>query len=101
MRQIFCLGGGGYLIAFDEKLDTWWLSLTDHKQPRVLLIPTATGDSLHAIDQFTRRFQGECVITVLRLFERSHRDLAEAFKDVDIVYSSPKTKRPVSGKLYR
>lgn len=86
MRRIFCIGGGGYLVAFDEKLDRWWLSLADREHPNVLLIPTATGDSLHAIDVFTRRFQGECNVSVLRLFERSHLNLEDAFKDVDIVY---------------
>lgn len=86
MRRIFCLGGGGYLIDCDEKLDQWWMSLAGREHPNVLLIPTATGDSLHAIDEFARRFQGQCNVTVLCLFERSLLDLSEAFKDVDIVY---------------
>lgn len=86
MGKIFCLGGGGYCVDADPKLDAWWLGLAGKQRPRVLFIPTASGDSLFAIDQFTRAFESDADIRVLRLFQRTTTPLEEMFQDIDIVY---------------
>ncbi|MEK7615305.1 MAG: peptidase E [Patescibacteria group bacterium] len=87
MGRIFCLGGGGYAIDFDEQLDRWWLSLAGAQRPRIAFIPTATGDSLHVIDVFTRSFRNEAAsIATLRLFERDVVDLDRFLRGVDLVY---------------
>lgn len=46
---IAALGGGGFSQEPDnDKLDRWLLSLTNVRNPRVLFVPTASGDSDHS-----------------------------------------------------
>jgi dipeptidase E len=89
-RRIFAMGGGGFTMEpTNPLLDDFVLSLTDAKQPRVLFLPTASGDTTAQINAFQARFADRwCVHEHLSLFRLhdSTRPLAEIVLEQDIVY---------------
>jgi dipeptidase E len=65
------------------------LSLADVGEPRILFLPTASGDTTSQINAFKSRFaERACVPEHLSLFHlrKSTRSLAEIVLDQDIVY---------------
>ncbi len=80
------MGGGGFLLEPDSALDTFLLSLAARPRPRVVFLPTATGDNAVAIasfyDAFTRR---RCEPQAVRLHGVPDQPAA-AIASADVVY---------------
>jgi dipeptidase E len=89
-RVIFAMGGGGFTMEPNNPLlDDFVLSLTPAKEPRVLFLPTASGDTTAQINAFQARFAGRtCVAEHLSLFRLADakRPLEEIVLDQDIIY---------------
>jgi dipeptidase E len=87
---IFAMGGGGFTMEpTNPLLDDFVLSLTDAREPRILFLPTASGDTTTQINAFHDRFGGRaCVPTHLSLFRLSDLEssLEETVLGQDIVY---------------
>jgi dipeptidase E len=90
-RTILALGGGGFTMEPDNPaLDDFVLTLTDAREPRVLFLPTASGDPAAQINAFRARFGGRaCVAEQLSLFHLhgSERTLAEVVAGQDVIYA--------------
>ncbi len=84
------MGGGGFTMEpSNPLLDDFVLSLTDSKQPRVLFLPTASGDTTAQINAFQARFADRwCQHEHLSLFRLhdSTRPLHEIVLEQDIIY---------------
>jgi dipeptidase E len=89
-RSIFAMGGGGFTMEpANPLLDDYVLSLAQAKQPRILFLPTASGDTTAQINAFKGRFGGRtCVAESLSLFRLrdAARPLEEMVFEQDIVY---------------
>jgi peptidase E len=84
------MGGGGFTMEpTNPLLDDFVLSLTTAKEPHVLFLPTASGDTTAQINAFQARFADRwCVHEHLSLF-RMHdakRTLEEVVLEQDIIY---------------
>ncbi len=89
-RLIFAMGGGGFTMEpSNPLLDDFVLGLTGAKEPRVLFLPTASGDTTAQINAFRARFSDRtCVgehVSLFRLRE-TRRPLEEVVRGADIVY---------------
>jgi dipeptidase E len=86
---IVAMGGGGFTMEPDNPaLDDFVLSLAGTPAPRVLFLPTASGDPTGQITAFYGRF-GRCASAAhLSLFRRhgSARSLADIVLEQDVVY---------------
>jgi dipeptidase E len=89
-RQIFAMGGGGFTMEPNNPLlDDYVLSLSPASEPRILFLPTASGDTTAQINAFKARFSDRrCVAEHLSLFRlrESRRSLAETVIEQDILY---------------
>lgn len=89
-RLIFGMGGGGFTMEpANPLLDDFVLSLTAVREPRILFLPTASGDTTAQINAFQARFAGRaCMPEHLSLFRLRdiERPLAEIVLGQDIVY---------------
>lgn len=89
-RIIFAMGGGGFTMEpTNPLLDDFVLSLAAAKQPRVLFLPTASGDTTAQINAFQARFADRwCVHEHLSLFRlrEARRPLEEIVLEQDIIY---------------
>ncbi len=89
-RQIFAMGGGGFTMEpSNPLLDDFVLSLTDASEPRVLFLPTASGDTTDQINAFQARFAGRvCAPQHLSLFRlrEMQRPLEQIVLEQDIIY---------------
>jgi dipeptidase E len=89
-RLIFAMGGGGFTMEpTNPLLDDFVLSLAATARPRILFLPTASGDTTAQINAFHARFGGRvCVAAHLSLFNlRNTREPLEAIvRAQDIVY---------------
>jgi peptidase E len=89
-RRIFAMGGGGFTMEpTNPLLDDFVLSLTAAKQPRVLFLPTASGDTTAQINAFQARFADRwCVPEHLSLFrlQDARRPLQQIVLEQDIIY---------------
>jgi peptidase E len=89
-RQIFAMGGGGFTMEpGNPLLDDYVLSLALAKEPRILFLPTASGDTTAQINAFRDRFaERSCVPEHLSLFRLRdcRRPLREMVLEQDIVY---------------
>src|SRR3954454_18106589 len=74
-RTILAMGGGGFSMEPDNPaLDDYVLSLTDAPEPRVCLLPTASGDGEGQIRQFPAPFGARaCDPTHIALFRLGRR----------------------------
>jgi peptidase E len=87
---ILAMGGGGFTMEPDNPaLDEFVLNLAEPVEPRVLFLPTASGDPAMQIASFHERFGGRaCHATHMSLF-RLHgttRSIFEVLAEQDIVY---------------
>ncbi len=87
---ILAMGGGGFTMEPDNPaLDEFALSLTETREPRVLFLPTASGDPTAQIQAFHARYAGRaCRAEHLSLF-RLHGDtrtLRERIAGQDLIY---------------
>jgi dipeptidase E len=91
-RLIFAMGGGGFTMEPDNPLlDDFVLSLARRapREPRILFLPTASGDTTAQINAFYARFSGRaCVPDHLSLFRlrEIERPLQEVVLAQDVVY---------------
>jgi dipeptidase E len=89
-RSIFVMGGGGFTMEpANPLLDDYVLSLSAKQEPRILFLPTASGDTTGQINAFKSRFGGRtCVSESLSLFRLREidRPLEELVLDQDILY---------------
>jgi dipeptidase E len=88
--RILALGGGGFTMEPDNALlDDLVLDLLGVREPRLLFMPTASGDPTAQITAFHARFGGRAVTaTHLSLFRLhgTERSLAEIVLDQDAIY---------------
>jgi dipeptidase E len=78
-QRIVAMGGGGFSMRDNPRLDRFVLSLARSPHPRVCFVPTAGGDSEGYVASFYRAFAAfDCTPSDLGLFDRSVDDL-EAF----------------------
>jgi dipeptidase E len=89
-RVIFAMGGGGFTMEpANPLLDDYVLSLPKAREPRILFLPTASGDTTPHINAFKARFAGRtCVAEHLSLFRvhETRRPLREILAEQDILY---------------
>jgi len=91
-RVILAMGGGGFTMEpSNPLLDDFVLSLApvEALAPRILFLPTASGDAGAQINAFQARFAGRaCVPEHLSLFHLrdEKRSLKDTILDQDIVY---------------
>ena len=89
-RQILAMGGGGFTMEPNNPLlDDFVLSIAHTREPRILFLPTASGDTTAQINAFKARFDDRtCIAEHLSLFRlrESTRTLREIVLDQDIVY---------------
>jgi dipeptidase E len=89
-RTIFAMGGGGFTMEpANPLLDDYVLSLSSAREPRILFLPTASGDTTPHINAFKERFSGRtCVAEHLSLFRlrETPRPLGEILMEQDIIY---------------
>ena len=89
-RLIFAMGGGGFTMEpANPLLDDFVLSLADVGEPRILFLPTASGDTTMQINAFKDRFgERACAPEQLSLFHLrgSTRSLEEIVLGQDIIY---------------
>jgi dipeptidase E len=91
-RTIFAMGGGGFTMEpTNPLLDDFVLSLSLSRErvPRILFLPTASGDTTTQINAFYARFGGRaCKPTHISLFRLGDLEgsLREAVLAQDIVY---------------
>jgi dipeptidase E len=89
-RLLFAMGGGGFTMEPNNPLlDDFVLSLTRAPEPRILFLPTASGDTAAQIAAFRARFSNRtCVAEELSLFRlaQTTRPLEEIVFDQDIIY---------------
>lgn len=87
--QILAMGGGGFTMEPDNPaLDDYVLSLTGRPEPRVLFLPTASGDPTAQITAFYGRFSRRASAAHLSLFRRhgAARGLADIVLEQDAIY---------------
>jgi dipeptidase E len=88
--QILAMGGGGFTMEPDNPaLDDFLLSLVRVREPRILFLPTASGDPTAQITAFYGRFARRASATHLSLFRRhgSARSLADIVLEQDAIYA--------------
>lgn len=89
-RLIFAMGGGGFpMEPGNPLLDDYVLTLTGAQEPRILFLPTASGDTTAQINAFYARFGGRaCVPAHVSLFRLGdlERPLREIVLEQDAVY---------------
>jgi dipeptidase E len=89
-RMIFAMGGGGFTMEpANPLLDDYVLALSRSREPKILFLPTASGDTTPQINAFKARFHGRtCVAEHLSLFRlrETRRPLREMVAEQDILY---------------
>jgi len=87
---ILALGGGGFTMETDTTaLDDFVLTLAGRREPRILFLPTASGDPREQIGRFHATFGDRaCEPSVLSLFRLAYvtRSLRDIVLSQDIVY---------------
>ncbi len=84
------MGGGGFTMEpRNPALDHYLLTLVDKREPRLLFLPTASGDPAEQLHRFHATYDGKaCTTTVLSLF-RLHEtavSLHELLLEQDLIY---------------
>jgi dipeptidase E len=87
---IFAMGGGGFTMEpANPLLDDFVLSLSPAREPRILFLPTASGDTAAQINAFRARFgERACAPEHLSLFRlrEVRRPLSRVLLEQDIIY---------------
>jgi dipeptidase E len=84
--QIVAMGGGGFLMEADPRLDDYVLGLSGKTRPKVCFVPTASGDSESACFRFYAAFAGRAEVSHLALFNRGVKDLRAFVLSKDVIY---------------
>ena len=89
-RTIFAMGGGGFTMEpGNPLLDDFVLRLSGAREPRILFLPTASGDAAAQIAAYAHRFGDRaCRPEHLSLFRLhgSRRPLRDVVLEQDVVY---------------
>jgi peptidase E len=89
-RRILAMGGGGFTMEpANPALDDFVLSLAGAREPRILFLPTASGDPAGQIAAFHDRFgRRACRAAHLSLFRLhgSDRALEDIVAEQDVIY---------------
>jgi peptidase E len=89
-RQIFAMGGGGFTMEpSNPLLDEFVLGLVPAREPRILFLPTASGDATGQINAFRARFADRaCQPEHLSLFRLrdARRPLEQIVEAQHVVY---------------
>ena len=87
-QRIVPMGGGGFSMEpRNQRLDKWLLSLTRRRTPRVLFLPTASGDASDYVRRFYRAFARlACTPAHLPLFNRGTGNLRKLLLSQDLIY---------------
>jgi dipeptidase E len=89
-RRVLALGGGGFTSSSEDwPLDEYVLTLTNREQPRICLLPTASGDPEDQIDRFYRVYeQLGCELSHISLFRLGSQEinLREHLLSRDVIY---------------
>ena len=90
--KIVAMGGGGFSAApyGDPALDRYVLEVTERPQPRICLLPTASGDTEEQIQRFYRAYHDlPCEPTHLSLFRLGTKpvDLRALLLGQDVIYA--------------
>jgi peptidase E len=81
------MGGGGFSVdGRDSVVDAFVLGLTGKPRPRVLFLPTATGNVPTYVMNFHAAFAGRAEPSHLDLFVRTRDDLRTTILEQDVVY---------------
>jgi len=83
---IIAMGGGGFLMEDTPFLDDYVLAAARRPRPRVLYVPTASGDSPTGVQKFYAAFTDRCEPSHLELFHRDERDLCARVLEHDVIY---------------
>ncbi len=84
--HLLALGGGGFTEPAARALDDAALALADRPQPRVCLIPTASGDASAYVAAFYRTFAPRARCSHVSLFQREPEGLRERVLGADVLY---------------
>jgi peptidase E len=85
VRIVAC---GGQLLGESPALRDYVLSLADSAEPRVCLIPTASGDSPEVVARFELELAGRGVASHLALFRRTIADVRAHLLAQDVIVVS-------------
>jgi dipeptidase E len=90
-RLLLALGGGGFTMEpANPLLDDFVLGLAGARRPRILFLPTASGDTTAQINAFRDRFADRlCIPEHLALFRLrdTGRPLSELVLEQDVIYA--------------
>ena len=81
-RHIVAVGGGGIV---GDSLDDYILDLSGVAQPRVLFVPTASGDDAWQVVRVYDALRGRAAVSHLFLFDRSVEDIRSFVLEHDVV----------------
>jgi peptidase E len=85
-RHIVALGGGGFSDD-DPLLDDFILDLTGKERPRVVFVPTASGDAAAYVERFYAAFtRRSCEPSHISLFQLPYPAVGEVLSSHDVVY---------------
>src|SRR5215218_46116 len=89
-KTIIAMGGGGFLMDSSHTLDDHVLAVAaaarGRARPRVLFVPTASGDNASNVMRFYRELGARCEARHLELFRREHADLGALLLEHDAIY---------------
>jgi dipeptidase E len=85
-RHIVALGGGGFSVGGDPRVDDFVLGLTGRERPRVCFLPTASGDSSDYVVAFYEAFRERAQPSHLELFGVPRPDPRGFLLSHDVVY---------------
>jgi dipeptidase E len=89
-RRIFAMGGGGFTMEpSNPALDHFLLTLLDKREPRLLFLPTASGDPQEQSHRFHSAYDNKgCTTTELSLFRLADEPLPlhELILQQDLIY---------------
>jgi dipeptidase E len=96
--QIIGLGGGGFTGGKNPLLDLYILSASPVKNPKICLLPTASGDNGGLIQYFQSVFsEYPCQTRYLELMHPRIADMEKFLLDCDIIYVSGGTTKSMLG----
>lgn len=92
MSRIFAMGGGGFTMEPENPLlDDFVLDLSRRREPRILFLPTASGDTNSQINAFYARYGDRaCMPSHLSLFRlrEARTPLPQLLLEQDVIYVS-------------
>lgn len=89
MKQIVAFGGGGFSMeSGNPLLDDYVMGLTGSAEPKVCLLPTASGDADHYLVRFYNAFRERAKPSHVSLFrrERGVSDVRSHLLSQDMIY---------------